>query len=157
MVASELAAIGAAVILNPKDNVPNDFDSLGSSFENAAVLQGAGVEVAIAPMGITDYENGRTLRHMAGIAVAHGMPWNEALNAITINPARIFGVADKLGSVEVGKLADIVIWDGDPFEFGTTPLHIFINGREVPIRTHQDDLAERYLDLDRAHPPFQYR
>ena len=155
--ADEIATAGVPVIVNPKENVPLDFESLGSTWENAARLVTAGVNVSFAPMGITDYENARILRQLAGIAVANGVPWDAALKAVTLNPATVWQMDSDVGSLEQGKVADVVVWDGDPFELMTAPTHIFINGRETALKTHQDRLRERYRDLSLNPARFGFR
>jgi len=149
MVAPALAASKVPVIVNPTSNLP-DFESLGTTLENAARLEAAGVTVAFASF---DAHNARDLRHAAGSAVAYGMPWDSALAAVTLVPARIWGVADRYGTLEPGKVADLVIWSGDPFELLTTAEHVFIDGREVPADTRQRELLERYRRLDEELPP----
>jgi imidazolonepropionase-like amidohydrolase len=146
MVARELAAARVPVVINPTNNLP-DFESLGATLENAARLEKAGVTVAFASY------NARDLRHAAGEAVGYGMPWEAALAAVTVVPARIWGIADAYGTLEPGKVADLVVWSGDPFELLTTAEHVFIDGREVPADTRQRQLLERYRRLDEELPP----
>jgi imidazolonepropionase-like amidohydrolase len=81
------------------------------------------------------------------------MPWDAALRALTIDPARIFGIADRYGTLEPGKDADVVVWSGDPFELSTLVEHVFIKGAEMPASTRQRQLLERYRRLDPANPP----
>jgi imidazolonepropionase-like amidohydrolase len=69
------------------------------------------------------------------------------LRAITLSPAEVFGVADRTGSLEVGKTANVVVWSGDPFEFSTGVEHVFIRGKEIPLRSRQTELLERYRTL----------
>lgn len=149
MVARELAEAKVPVVLDPMSNLP-DFESLGATLENAARLERAGVTVAFASF---DSHNSRDLRHAAGEAVAYGMPWEAALRALTVVPARVWGIGDRYGTLEPGKVADLVIWSGDPFELLTTAEHVFIDGREVPSDTRQRELLERYRRLDEAMPP----
>jgi imidazolonepropionase-like amidohydrolase len=143
------------VILNPLQDLPDDFESLGSTLENAGRLSNAGVEVIIKSS-----EGGahrvRETRYDAGNAVAHGMKWQAALDAVTINPARAFGVDNVMGSIEAGKDADIVVWSGDPFEPATQPTAVIINGREQPLTSRQIQLEQRYRDLHQPLPA-QYR
>jgi imidazolonepropionase-like amidohydrolase len=142
-VAAEIAAAGVPVLVEPLDNIPS-FDALGVRYENAGVLAKAGVKVGLLE---TDTHNARNLRQQAGNAVSYGMSWDQALRAVTLSPAEIFGVADRYGSLEAGKVADVVVWSGDPFEFTTTVEHVFIRGREVPLRSRQTELFERYKTL----------
>lgn len=140
MVAGELARAGVAVVINPMQNLPG-FDNLGATLENAARLHAAGVTVAFATF---DAHNSRNLKQAAGNAVAYGMPWEAALRAVTATPARIWGVADRFGTIEVGKDADLVVWSGDPFELSTAVEHVFIRGREMPKDNRQRELFQRY-------------
>ena len=70
-----------------------------------------------------------------------------ALEAVTLTPAKIWGVADRVGSLEPGKDADVVVWSGDPFELTTGPEHVFIKGREMPPDTRQTELLKRYRTI----------
>jgi imidazolonepropionase-like amidohydrolase len=141
--AGELAAAGVPVLVEPLDNIPS-YDALGVRYENAARLAAAGVTVALME---TDTHNARNLRQQAGNAVAYGLPWDAALRAVTLAPAEIFGVAERYGSLEPGKVANVVVWSGDPFEFTTAVEHVFIRGAEVPLRSRQTELLERYRTL----------
>jgi len=151
MVAGEIAKAGVPVLLNPLTDRPDSYEELASTMENAGRLQAAGVTVAIESEG-GDFR-ARETRYDAGNAVAHGMPYAAALAAVTINPARIFGVADRTGSLEPGKDADLVVWTGDPFEPLTQPTAVFIHGAQQPMTSRQLELRDRYKDLGRPLPP----
>jgi imidazolonepropionase-like amidohydrolase len=151
MVAGEIAKAQVPVLLNPLNDRPESYEELASTMENAARLQAAGVTVAIESEG-GDYR-ARETRYDAGNAVSHGMPYAAALAAVTINPARIFGVADRTGSLEPGKDADVVVWTGDPFEPLTQPTAVFIHGAQQPMTSRQLELRDRYKDLARPLPP----
>jgi len=143
MIAPQLAAAGVPVLVQPLDNIPS-YDALGVRYENAAVLAKAGVKVALLE---TDTHNARDLRQQAGNAVSYGMAWDQALRAVTLSPAEIFGVGDRYGSLDVGKVANVVVWSGDPFEFTTAVEHVLIRGREIPLKSRQTELFERYKTL----------
>jgi len=143
MIAPQLTGAGVPVLVQPLDNIPS-YDALGVRYENAAVLAKAGVKVALLE---TDTHNARDLRQQAGNAVSYGMTWDQALRAVTLSPAEIFGVGDRYGSLEAGKVANVVVWSGDPFEFTTAVEHVFIRGREIPLRSRQTELFERYKTL----------
>lgn len=143
MAAGDLAKAGAAVILNPLDDLPSAFESLGSTLENAARLDRAGVLIAFKT---GDSHNARTLTQLAGNAVANGLPYERALKSITLNPAKIYGIADRLGSLEPGRDADLVVWSGDPLEVTSAAEHVFIQGRKIPMVSRQTLLRDRYLD-----------
>ena len=141
-VAADIARAHVPVIVNPNDDLPTNFDRLGATMRNAALLHAAGVEVAISTSDPTHLVN--ELRYNAGIAVAHGLPYSAGLAAITSVPARIFGLDREVGSLEVGKDADLVIWTGDPLEPLTQPLAVFVRGKEQPMTSRQLQLAEKY-------------
>lgn len=142
-IADKIAAAGVPVLVQPMDNIPG-YDALGVRYENAGLLAKAGVKVSLLE---TQTENSRNLRQQAGNAVAYGMNWEQALRGVTLTPAETFGVADRYGSLEVGKVANVVVWTGDPFEFSTGVEHVFIRGKEIPLRSRQTELMERYKTL----------
>src|SRR5436190_10324796 len=143
MIPQEIAAAGVPVLVEAMDNIPS-FDALGIRYENAPLLAKGGVKVALME---TATENTRDLKQQAGNAVASGMAGDQALRAVTLTPAEIFGVADRYGSLEAGKVANVVVWTGDPFEFTTGVEHVFIRGRDIPLRSRQTELLERYRTL----------
>jgi imidazolonepropionase-like amidohydrolase len=150
MVADKIAAAHVPVLTGAMNNIPMSFSSLGTRQENAGLLRRAGVTVAIignAGGGDEEAFNVRNVRFEAGNAVAYGMSREDALRAITLTPAEIFGVADRVGSLQPGKDADVVVWSGDPFEFATEPEHVFVRGRESHTPTRQDLLEQRYKTL----------
>ena len=142
-IAAELARADVPVLVEPLDNIPS-YDALGVRYENAGLLAKAGVKIALLE---TDTHNSRNLRQEAGNAVAYGMNWEQALRAVTLSPAEIFGVADRYGSLEAGKVANVVVWSGDPFEFTTGVEHVLIRGKEIPLKSRQTELLERYRKL----------
>ncbi|MEM7352432.1 MAG: amidohydrolase family protein [Acidobacteriota bacterium] len=149
IVASTLAEARVPVVLNPLDNLPASFEYLGATLENAARLHAAGVEIAFTS---GDSHNVRNLKQAAGNAVAYGLPWEEGLKAMTVGPAKIWGLQSTYGTLEPGKDADVVIWDGDPLEVTTFADHVFIRGKEIPMVSRQTRLRDRYLRLDRSWP-----
>jgi imidazolonepropionase-like amidohydrolase len=142
-IADKIAAAGVPVLVQPLDNIPS-YDALGVRYENAALLGKAGVKVVLLE---TDTHKSYDLRQQAGNAVAYGMAWDQALRAVTLAPAEVFGVGDQYGSLEPGKVANVVVWTGDPFEFSTGVEHVFIRGKEIPLRSRQTELLERYKSL----------
>jgi imidazolonepropionase-like amidohydrolase len=142
-IADEIARADVPVLVAPLDNIPS-YDALGIRYENAALLAKAGVKVALLE---ADTHNARNLRQQAGNAVSYGMTWDQALRAVTLTPAEIFGVADRYGALEPGRVANVVVWSGDPFEFTTAVLHVLIRGREVPLTSRQTELLERFRKL----------
>jgi len=141
MVADELARQKVPVIVRPSIHGPSSFDSLNSSPTLATKLHEAGVRVLISAGGWA--QNARRLRQEAGIAVANGLPWEVALRAITLNPAEVFSLP-KTGALKKGYGANMVLWDGDPFEFRSQVTRLFINGKDTPLEDRQLQLARRY-------------
>lgn len=146
LVAPELARADIPVVISPVDNTPRGFGSMRATNSNAALLAEAGVLFAIAPAVGThgSHHTAHYVSQYAGIAVAHGLSHDDALKAITLNPARIYGIDDKYGSLEVGKEADIVVWDGDPLEVTSHPDHVIVRGTEYPLISRRTLLRDRY-------------
>ncbi len=149
-VAPELAAAHIPVLLDPLVDLPASFDRVGATLENAARLNRAGVKIAFS-LDDPQPHNIRKVRQTAGIAVAHGLPWEAALAALTSNPAEIFGVASRNGSIARGRPADLVLWSGDPLEVTTLAQRVFIEGQSQPMQSRQTLLRDRYLEKLRAH------
>ena len=147
LVAKELAKANVPVILNPLDDLPADFDRLASTLDNAARLNRAGVRIAFSS---GDTPQARLTRQLAGNAVAHGLPWDAALAAITSNPAEIFGLATR-GRIAVGQVADLVLWSGDPLEVSTLAEQVWIAGRPIQMKSRQTELRDRYAEKIKAH------
>ncbi|HYG65990.1 MAG TPA: amidohydrolase family protein [Thermoanaerobaculia bacterium] len=150
LVAREIAQAKVPVLVTPMENRPERFEILAATLENTARLHAAGVTVALMS---GDAHNARNIRQAAGNAVAYGMPWDAALAAMTVVPARLWGLADRYGTLEPGKDADVVIWDGDPLEITTFADRVFIRGVEIPMRSRQTELRDRYKDLSGDLPP----
>ena len=150
MVAADIAKARVPVILSATANLPASFESLGATMENAARLHREGVTIAFS--NGDDGHRIREVRYDAGNAVAHGLPYKAALEAITINPARIFGMRDT-GAIERGKSGDLVVWNGDPLEPMTQAQAVIIGGVEQPMDSRALDLARRYKDLSGPLPP----
>lgn len=155
MVAAEIAKAGVPVILDPQADLPDSFETLGSRLDNAARLHAAGVSVAIN--GSRDFNNLRQERLNAGLAVANGLPYPAALAAVTLVPAKIWGQADKVGSLEVGKVADVVVWNGDPLETTSWPTAVLVGGVEQPKDGRHQQLKARYAASDQSGYPPAYR
>lgn len=147
-VADQIAAANVPVILEPEKNLPSQFDRLASTMENAARLHAAGVRISI---GIETH-NARLASQHAGNAVANGLPHIAAIAALTINPAVIYGVDDTIGSIEVGKQADFVIWSGDPLEVTQFAEQVYIKGEAMKMESRQTKLRDRYLNRNPALP-----
>jgi imidazolonepropionase-like amidohydrolase len=145
--AAELAQARIPIVVEPLTDIPS-FDAPGARLDNAALLQAAGATVLIAQ---NDAAHFRDLRQAAGNAVRTGLAWDAALRAVTLGPAEAFGVGGKYGSLEPGKIADLVVWSGDPFEFSSRAEHVFIRGRDLPLVSRQTELLQRYRHLPPAY------
>jgi imidazolonepropionase-like amidohydrolase len=157
-VADDLARRGIPVALDSTLNVPASFDAMGARLDNAAILQRAGVRIAFAVSAFhRTYNAGSGARLGAGLAVANGLPWIEGLRALTVGPAAIFGIDARYGTVQQGKDADLVIWDGDPLEPTSSAVHVWVRGVEMSLQSRQSELARRYSPLKRHELPPAYR
>jgi imidazolonepropionase-like amidohydrolase len=154
MVAKELAAAAVPVILDPMANLPDDFDMVHVREDGARRLLDAGVVVAISAIG--EWANVRSLRQRAGVASAYGLTREQALAAVTVAPAQIFGIRDR-GTVEPGKIADLVVWSGDPLELSTRVEQVFIAGVEQSLESHQTRLFQRYRAGSTVQAPAEER
>lgn len=143
-VADQIAEAGLPVITGPVQAIPTrQSDRFDAAYANPSVLQKAGVKVALRTM---DAENVRNLPYHAGFAAAYGMGREEALKAITINAAEILGVSDQIGSIEVGKKANVFVATGDPFETATKITDLFIDGYKVPMTSRQIRLYDEFMN-----------
>lgn len=142
-VADKIASAGIPVITGEVFSLPGrSYDRYDRPYANAGVMQKAGVKVALR----TDEANNvRNLPYNAGTAAAYGMDKEEALRSITIVPAEIFGVDDRLGSIEKGKDATLFVCDGDPLEPATNIRYLFIDGWQIPLVSRQTQLYEEFL------------
>lgn len=146
-VKADLARAGVPVGVNTLVNIPS-FDALGARLDNVTLLQESGVDYFII-----DSETGgpRNLRYAAGMAVRNGLTWDQALEAITLAPAQVYGIDEDYGSLEPGKVANVVVWSGDPLDFKAEAEHILIRGEEIPHVSRQTELLERYRTLPPAY------
>jgi imidazolonepropionase-like amidohydrolase len=150
LMAGRLAAARVPVLTGAMNNIPAGFAALGQRQENPGLLSAAGVRVALignAGGGDEEAFNVRNIKQEGGNAVAYGMTWENALKAVTLWPAEIFGVSDRVGSLSPGRDANVVVWSGDPFEFTTRAEHVFVRGIQRTEKTRQDMLTERYLTM----------
>ena len=143
MIADSIAKSGIPVIAGPVLSMPSrPSEAYDTAYKNAGVLQKAGVLVAIQT---SENENVRNLLYNAGFAAAYGMGTKEAVKAITINSAKIFGLESTHGSIEDGKTANLFICDGDPFETKTTIEQVFIDGWKIPMESRHTLLYDEFL------------
>lgn len=149
-VADLLAREEIPVVIQSLANLPRSYDGLGARIDSAALLHAAGVRVLLTA---ADTNNARKIRQVAGNAVAHGLPWATALEAITRAPAEVWGL--QTGALARGAPADLVIWTGDPLELTEWAEAVMIDGQWQDMTSRQTRLFERYRtldDLDRAYP-----
>jgi imidazolonepropionase-like amidohydrolase len=162
MVADKIAAAGVPVVTMPLADLPDRFETLASTRSNVGRLAAAGVKVGLGVMGDDSATQLRNLPVYAGNVVAQaavpggaGLTRGQALAAITSVPAAIFGLTD-VGTLEVGRRGDIVVWDGDPLETTSAPVAVLIDGVAQTMTSRQTLLRDRYRDLKRGDLPFQY-
>jgi len=130
------------VILGPTQTLPvNEDDPYDKPYSRAGELHAAGVRIAFATFNSAD---SRTLPYEAGQAVGFGLPWDEAVKAITLYPAQFLGLADRFGTIETGKVANLVVTTGDPLEPRTQVKHVVITGREVSLDNRHLRLYNEY-------------
>ena len=140
-VLDKIASYHVPVIVGPIYDLPEAGDRFDAVYSLPAELAKRGVTVALSTYSL---EFTRNLPYAAGYAVAYGLPYDEALKSITLNPAKIFGLDAKLGSLDVGKTANVVIANGDPLDVRTTVKQVFIDGMDVPMITRQTRLRDEY-------------
>ncbi len=140
-VADLLARKKIQVVVGPITVQPDRIETRGAQYDNAARLWRAGVTIAIQS---GDTLNARMLPYEAGLAVAYGLPWEQAVRAITINPATIFGVADRIGSLKPGLDADLIATEGDPLQPLGRLRHLMIKGRPIPLTSRQTELYAKW-------------
>ncbi len=143
--ADDLKKANISVIFTNIYNLPvRDDDPYDYFFAGPSKLQAAGVKFAIST-GDAGAEN-RDLPYHAGLAGAYGLPKDEALKAVTLYPAQILGVGDQLGSIEVGKMANVVVTDGDMLDPRTNVKYVFIGGRMIPLTSRHTELFDSFKD-----------
>ena len=155
LVANEIAAAKVPVLLHPITNLPGNFEMRAARMQNAAALNAAGVVIAIkGNEGST--HRARDIRYNAGNAVSHGLPFAAAIQAITVNPARIFGFDGQFGELKPGAAGDVVVWSGDPLEPLSQPSALFIDGVEQPLQARNLLLRDRYRTGGEGAMPVAY-
>ncbi len=143
-VADAIRASGLSVVVGPVLALPSSsYDPYDAAYANAAVLHRAGIEIAIMAL---DDDNTRNLPHHAGFAVAYGLPHEEGLRAVTYTPAKLLGLEAELGSLGVGKRADVVVTDGDLLEATTRVSAVLIDGRVQDLGNRQSQLYQTYRE-----------
>lgn len=141
-VRESLAEKRISVILGPSQQTPSgEYERYDEQYAQPGMLHEAGIRFAISTFNASA---SRTLPYEAGTAVPYGLPQEEALKAVTLYPAQILGVADRLGTIEQGKIANLIVTDGNPLEIRTQVINVIINGRDVGTANKHDDLYQRY-------------
>lgn len=137
----EIAAYKVPVIFGSIYDFPRANERYDAVYSMPVELVKRGVKLAFSS---TDTEFIRNLPYVAGYAVAFGLPYDEALKAITLNPAEIWGVADQLGSLDVGKTANVVVANGDPLDVRTDVKQVYIQGSSIPMESRHTKLRDEY-------------
>ena len=148
-VADELARRNIPVLLGPTTTQPDSIETAGAVYENAALLAKHKVRIAITTGGA---QQAGQLPFEAGMAAAYGLDRDEALRAITINPAQILGIADRFGSLEKGKSADVVVAEGLILQPRANVTRVYIRGKAIDLKTWQEDFRDEYMPRG-AKPP----
>jgi len=144
--ADTLAARRIPVVVGPTTVTPAASDPYDMIYANPGVLARAGVQIAFRTNDVADSRN---LPYNAALATAYGLDPDEALRALTINPARMFGVGDRLGSIEAGKVANLIVTTGDPLDVRTTTRYVFIRGQPQPYNDKHNRLYEQFRNRPR--------
>ena len=140
---AQMKARNVSAILGPTLAFPeHEDDPYDAAYTLPNEFYKAGIKFAF---GSFDNEFARNVPYQAATAAAFGLPHEEALKSVTINAAQIWGVGDKIGSIEEGKWADLILTDGDPLEAKTQIKQIFIKGKNVDLDNKQKRLYEKYL------------
>ncbi len=143
LVADAIAQAKVPIIVTPFNNLPERFETLNNRSDNATLMARAGVKVAVATRSS---HNASNLRFALGMAVRAGLPPPLAFRAGTIVPAEIFGMEKQYGSIEAGKIANVVVWTGDPFEPSSWAEEVIIRGEIQPTDDRQTHLSQRYIE-----------
>lgn len=144
-VLDEIASYHVPVIVGPIYDFPRPDERFDAVYSLPAELQKRGVKIAFSSLGGSG--DVRNLPYAAGYAVAYGLPYEDALKAITLNPAEMFGFGGSLGSLDVGKTANVVVANGDPLDVRTSVKQVFIEGEAIPMVSRQTQLRDQYMPL----------
>ena len=142
-----IASYKVPVIVGSIYDAPQANERYDAIFSLPAELQKRGVKIALSSLSDGPSADSRNLPYAAGYAVAYGLPYDEAMKAITLNTAEMFGVGDQLGSLDVGKVANVVVANGDPLDVRTSVQQVFIGGVAIPMTSRQTQLRDQYLPL----------
>lgn len=163
LVARELAAAKVPVIVSPLTDLPGNFERLGATQSNAGRLVAAGVAVSVGVFDDDDaHKMGYTTQYAGNlvalnrIAGASGLSWDQAFAAISSIPAKAVGMDGQIGSLQAGRVGDVVMWDNDPLELGSRPTMVWIDGKKQSLVTRQDRLRDRYITPSEGALPKAY-
>ncbi|RXH56338.1 amidohydrolase family protein [Granulicella sibirica] len=148
-----IASYKVSVIVGSIYSAPRPNERYDAVYSLPAELQKRGVKIAFSSLSDGPTSDSRNLPYAAGYAVAYGLPYDEAMKALTLNPAEMFGVADKQGSLDTGKVANVVIANGDPLDVRTSVQQVFIGGVPIPMTSRQTQLRDQYLPLSKTPTP----
>ena len=151
LVSDELAEHNIPLIFDPMNNIPESFDELASNIQMASKLEEAGIEMMFT---VSRSHNYHLIRQGAGVAVANGLSYGAAIRALSSTPAKVFGIKDR-GTIESGKIADLIIWEADPLEPSSMPEFVFVNGENIDLTTRSSRLRDRYTK--KLNKPVIYR
>jgi len=150
----KIAAYKVPVIVGSIYDSPAANERYDAVFSLPAELQKRGVKIAFSSLSNGGpVSDSRNLPYAAGYAVAFGLPYDEAIRAITLSPAEMFGVGDKLGSLDVGKIGNVVVANGDPLDVRTSVTQVFIDGIAIPMTSRQTELRDEYESLTHKAKP----
>jgi len=145
LVADKIAEAQVPVIFDPINNLPSSYETLGARLDNAKLMDIAGVTLLFTGMGWQNTHNAYLVRQSAGNAVANGLPYHKAIQAITSNPAKIFGLPG-YGEIRSGAQASLVLWSGDPLEVTSNAELVMINGKPFDLSSRATRLRDRYFE-----------
>ena len=152
MVLDELKESNTPVIIDPMDNIPNSFDELGSNLNLGKILDEAGIPMMFSTQRSHNYH---LMRQGSGNAVAHGMSYETAIQGMTDTVAKTFQLNNR-GSIESGKFADIIVWDGDPLEPSSFPEIVMIEGELQDLTSRSSKLTERYTNSEEKPSSYKH-
>ena len=152
MVLDQLKESNTPVIIDPMDNIPNSFDELGSSLDLGKILDQAGIPIMFSTQRSHNYH---LMRQGAGNAVAYGMSYETAIKGMSNTVAQTFRL-DNRGSIETGKLADVIVWDGDPLEPSSFPKIVMIEGKLQDLSSRSTKLTERYINTEKKPSSYKH-
>ena len=152
MVLDELKESNTPVIIDPMDNIPNSFDELGSNLNLGKILDEAGIPMMFSTQRSHNYH---LMRQGSGNAVAHGMSYETAIQGMTDTVAKTFQLNNR-GSIESGKFADIIVWDGDPLEPSSFPKIVMIEGELQDLTSRSSKLTERYTNSEEKPSSYKH-